>query len=121
MEDYQDGYPRQAAFQSSEPCFSIYRAFNYLHARVILELQDELRCLEDDLSDMDKMDFDNGDEERLKSRGHDLRQAKREKTESARAKLIAAIRDKLVSYGMPLFALFLPLLISFSPWEVKEH
>ena len=100
MEDYQNGYPRQAAFQSSEPSFSIYRAFNYLHSRVILELQDELRCLEDNLSDLDKIDFDNGDGRRLKSRACDIRQAKREKTNSKRAQLIAAIRDKLVSYGM---------------------
>jgi hypothetical protein len=99
VEDYQNGYPRQAAFQSSEPSFSIYRAFNYLHSRVLLELQDELRCLEDNLSDLDKIDFDNGDKKRLKSRTYDLRQAKREKTDSKRAQLISAIRDKLVSYG----------------------
>jgi aspartyl-tRNA synthetase len=66
---------------------------------VILELQDELRCLEDNLSNLDTMDVENGDGKRLKSRAYDLRQAKREKTDSTRAQLITAIRDKLVSYG----------------------
>lgn len=99
MQDYPKGYPLQAAFQSSEPSWSIYRGFNYLHSRVLLELQDELRCLEEELTDLDLIDLENGDGKRLRSRKDDLRQAKREKTKSQRASLLAAIRDKLVNYG----------------------
>lgn len=99
MQDYPIGYPRQAAFQSSESSWSIYRGFSYLHSRVILELQDELRCLEKQLTEMDEMDLENGEGKRLQSRDHDLLHAAREKTVSLRAKLIGSIRDKLVSYG----------------------
>lgn len=114
MEDYAAGYPRQAAFQSSEPSFSIYRAFNYLHSRVVLELQDELRCLEDDLSRLDRIDVENGDGKRLKSRAIDLRHSKREKTDNKRAQVIAAIRDKLVSYGTSNYVCYY-CLFNFSP------
>jgi hypothetical protein len=99
VQKYVHGYPLQAAFQSSESSWSIYRGFNYLHARVILEMQDELRCLEDNLKDMDEMDLENGDGIRLMSRKDDLQQARSENKESARAKLIEKIRHKLVSYG----------------------
>ncbi|ORY09511.1 hypothetical protein BCR34DRAFT_589249 [Clohesyomyces aquaticus] len=98
LQDFPRGYPLLAAFQSSEPSFSIYRCFNYLHSRVILELQDELRVLEKDLTKLDKIDSNNGNEKRLGSRANDLKQAQAEKTESKRAKLIASIRDKLVNY-----------------------
>ena len=43
----------QAAFHSGEPSTSIYRRFGYLHSRVILELQDQLRELEEDLKNLD--------------------------------------------------------------------
>ncbi|CAN9108602.1 unnamed protein product [Alternaria alternata] len=98
LEDYPEGYPRQAAFQSSEPSWSIYRGFNYLHSRVILELQDELRCLEKGLTDMDLIDSKNGNEKPLRSRSGDLKQAKRAKTTSKRAHIINEIRCKLVNY-----------------------
>ncbi|KAF2684473.1 hypothetical protein K458DRAFT_418039 [Lentithecium fluviatile CBS 122367] len=98
LQDYPVGYPKQAAFQSSDPSWSIYRAFGYLHSRVILELQDELRCMEEELTELDLMDLENGDGHRLRSRKDDRQQAKRENTESCRAKLIAAIRGKLVDY-----------------------
>lgn len=53
-DDYPRGYPLQAAFQSSEPSVSIYRGFGYLHSRVILELQEQLRELEECLKDLDE-------------------------------------------------------------------
>jgi hypothetical protein len=93
------GIPLQAAFQSSESSWSIYRGFNYLHSRVILELQDELRCLEKKLTETDEMDLENGDGKRLRSRHSDLQQASREKIDSVRTNLINTIRSKLVSYG----------------------
>lgn len=99
VEDYPIGYPLQAAFQSSESSWSIYRAFNYLHARVILELQEELRDLENKLKKLDESDLENGNVKRLMSRKDELKQAKREKTGSARLILIETIRGKLVEYG----------------------
>ncbi|KAH7121196.1 hypothetical protein B0J11DRAFT_590106 [Dendryphion nanum] len=98
LQDYQPGYPQQAAFQSSDHSFSIYRGFNYLHSRVILELQDELRCLEKDLNSMDKMDTKNGKSERVTARAKDLSWARREGKPSKRAELLEKIRSKLVNY-----------------------
>ena len=39
VEDHPEGYPMLAAFQSNDPAFSIYRNFEYLHSRVLLDLQ----------------------------------------------------------------------------------
>ncbi|UPX20962.1 uncharacterized protein EKO05_0011169 [Ascochyta rabiei] len=57
LEKYPEGYPRLAAFQSSESSFSIYRSFGYLHSRVILSMQNELHELEDNLKDLDNADL----------------------------------------------------------------
>ncbi|KAH9869038.1 hypothetical protein J1614_008115 [Plenodomus biglobosus] len=99
LQSYPRGYPRQAAFQASEHSFSIYRGFEYLHSRVILEMQDELRCLEDNLQELDESD-NNPDRDRcLSSRAFDLKQAKKDgKLCSERATLLSTIRDKLISY-----------------------
>lgn len=80
------GYPRWAAFQSSESCFSIYRSFDYLHSRVILSLQDELRNLEMKLK---RLDDGEEDEDALKSN----RAAGPERSD-----LLAKIAEKLVRY-----------------------
>lgn len=90
------GYPHLAAFQSSESSFSIYRSFDYLHSRVILDLQDELRVLEEGLSELDEADSSAEDSRRklrVASRTADLRQEK-----SQRAELLSTIHDKLVRY-----------------------
>jgi len=108
VDEFPEGYPRLAAFKSSEPCFSIYRGFSYLHSRVLLQMQDELRSLEDNLISLDKTDFDNGDCKRLKSRICDLTQAKRENVQSKRVQLLSKIKDKLEQYGTEL------LVIQFS-------
>jgi hypothetical protein len=100
VEDSTIGYSRLAAFESSEPSFSLYRGFGYLHSRVLLELQDEIRILERDLDDLDKMDHENKNYRRLKSRAVDIRDAKREGQQITRRTLIAEIRDKLVQYGI---------------------
>ncbi|KAI4943807.1 hypothetical protein J4E86_009772 [Alternaria arbusti] len=92
LQEYPTGYPLQAAFQSSESSWSIYRGFSYLHARVILDLQDELRCLEEDL---EEVDLENEGEDRLRSRKDDLRFAKDQGIVSPRASLLEKIRSKL--------------------------
>lgn len=99
VESFPVGYPLQAAFQSSEPSFSIYRSFGYLHSRVILQLQDELRSLEDNLEKLDGRDSSR--EERgdcVTSREADLMQAKRDRKPSERAHLLTQICDKLQRY-----------------------
>lgn len=49
VEDYASGYPKLAAFFDSDDQFSVYRRFGYLHSRLLLYKQDELRELEDRL------------------------------------------------------------------------
>jgi hypothetical protein len=99
VQEYPLGYPRQAAFQSSESSWSIYRAFDYLHSRVILDLQEDLRGLERKLVDLDEMDVENGNEDRVTSRKDDLEAAREAGEESKRANLVHTIRTKLVNYG----------------------
>ncbi|PSN69310.1 hypothetical protein BS50DRAFT_490981, partial [Corynespora cassiicola Philippines] len=99
VQDYPRGYPAQAAYQSSEASWSIYRAFNYLHSRVILELQDELRCLEENLAELDGRDSIHAKRKKLvSSRMADLNEAMRNNETSQRAKLLETIRAKLVHY-----------------------
>ncbi|EAT79898.1 hypothetical protein SNOG_12600 [Parastagonospora nodorum SN15] len=98
IQDYPMGYPRQAAFQSSEPSWSIYRAFDYLHSRVILDLQEDLRSLETKLVSLDEIDVERGDGNRVTSRKDDLERAREDNVESKRASLLSTIRGKLVSY-----------------------
>lgn len=86
MEDHALGYPRLAAFESSEPSFSLYLCFKCLHSRVLLELQHEIRCLEDDLAAMDEMDESNGKDKCLKSIEIDHRQARRDGGSRKRSK-----------------------------------
>lgn len=96
LEDYPEGYPRLAAFQSSESSFSIYRSFDYLHSRVILNMQDELRVLEENLHNLDLEDSrveDANQKLRVSSRTADIRQK-----ESARMSLLSRIHDKIVHY-----------------------
>lgn len=99
VEEYVRGYPRLAAFESSEPSFSLYRKFKYLHSRVLLELQHEIQCLESDLTSMDEMDYSNGKQDILQSIEIDHRQAKQEGIRRKRTKLVNLIRGKLVHYG----------------------
>jgi len=78
VSDFPSGYPLQAAFQSSTHEFSIYRNFSYLHSRVILELQDQLREFEGKLQVLDKLHSNSKDHEqrsRVRSRVKDLEAA----------------------------------------------
>jgi hypothetical protein len=56
VESCGDGYPYLAAFLDSDENFMIYRRFGFLHARLLLQKQDELRIMEEELDRMDKRD-----------------------------------------------------------------
>lgn len=112
VEDYPVGYPRLAAFKSSEPNFSLYRSFKYLHARVILELQYDIQNLERDLAELDLIDSDNGDRRRLMSITADKRQAKREGRSRKRGELIDQIQEKLIKYGNTPTIIMMAILLT---------
>ena len=80
MEDTPNGFPRLAAFQSSETNFSLYRSFNYLHSRILLDLQDEITSLEKELDQVDRED-DRLNSGRLRSREIDVEAALEEEDE----------------------------------------
>jgi hypothetical protein len=96
VEETPNGFPRLAAFQSSEANFSLYRSFSYLHSRVLLDLQDEITILEAELDEIDWHDFGE-DENRLKSRDFDVRQPDDTRN---RKVVLREIKAKLMEYGM---------------------
>ncbi len=102
MESCPEGYPRLAAFLSSEHSFSIYRGFGYLHSRVLLSLQDHIVSLERELDQKDSFDQQNGLTRRLQSRARDERESRRDGEERPRDQILDDIRRKLVEYGASL-------------------
>jgi hypothetical protein len=98
VEETPNGFPRLAAFQSSEANFSLYRSFSYLHSRVLLDLQDEITTLEAELDEIDWRDHDE-DEDRLKSRDFDVRQPDDTRN---RKVVFREIKAKLMEYGTSL-------------------
>ncbi|OCL11263.1 hypothetical protein AOQ84DRAFT_386949 [Glonium stellatum] len=86
------GYPRLAAFLNSDENFLLCRKYGFLHNRVLLYRQDELRELESQLLDLDAED-EELDKRALRSRTRD---DKREG--SLRKALIQEIDDKLKEY-----------------------
>ncbi|KAA6412628.1 MAG: hypothetical protein FRX48_03620 [Lasallia pustulata] len=99
LESCPDGYPRLAAFQSSDQNFIIYRGYSYLHSRLLLYLQHEIACAEKELDLMDKDDFEDDTEDGafyrkcLKSRDKDdVREGR------PRRELLYKIKDLLLQY-----------------------
>ena len=118
VEDHPIGYPRQAAFADSDESFAIYRRFGYLHARLIMHRQDELRELEEELSSKDTIDNrDEGRQRRLKSREIDDKLSIREKQgDASRSALFDKIEAKVLKYGKPV-----PILWSTSPYPTGKQ
>jgi hypothetical protein len=56
VERCEEGYPYLAAFLDSDENFMIYRRFGFIHARLLLQKQDELRMMEEALDRMDQRD-----------------------------------------------------------------
>ncbi|KAL6707392.1 hypothetical protein ACN47E_004171 [Coniothyrium glycines] len=97
LEDTPRGYPRLAAFQSSEANFALYRSFSYLHSRILLDLQDEITALEKELDEVDWDDSED-DPERLHSRETDVDRAASEGASRNRRVILREIRTKLMEY-----------------------
>jgi hypothetical protein len=109
VEECPRGYPRLAAFLDSDPNFMLFRRFGFLHARVLLNKQDELRVLEKQLDQVD------GEDERenhklLECRVRDARHQPCGGKKGRQA-LLQDIEKKLTEYGM-LFSCFLVPLIT---------
>lgn len=98
MEDTPNGYPRLAAFQSSEANFGLYRSFSYLHSRILLDLQDEITTLERELDELDEDDECDAPE-RLKSREIDEERTANDGSNRTRRVILREIRQRLMEYG----------------------
>ncbi|KAH7085930.1 hypothetical protein BKA63DRAFT_529459 [Paraphoma chrysanthemicola] len=97
LEGTPNGFPRLAAFHSSEANFSLYRSFSYLHSRVLLDLQDEITSLERELDEIDLDDAEE-DPDRLRSREIDVDRAADEGTSRNRRVILREIKEKLIEY-----------------------
>lgn len=99
MENTPNGFPRLAAFQSSEANFALYRSFSYLHSRVLLDLQDEITTLEKELDEVDWDDHDE-DPDRLRTRDYDIENTNNSGSIRTRKVVMGEIKAKLLEYGM---------------------
>lgn len=97
LEATPNGYPRLAAFQASEANFALYRSFDYLHSRILLDLQDEITSLEKELDEIDEED-EMDCPARLRSRELDVSKAAQEEGERNRRVILDEIRVKLMQY-----------------------
>ena len=94
------GYPRQAAFADSDDSFMIYRRFGYIHSRLLLNKQDELRELEADLRDMDLIDA-SSEEGALCLKSRELDEERNDiQGLGPRRALLEKIEQKTLQYGM---------------------
>lgn len=101
MEQYPIGYPQVSAVLNSDNCFSIFRRFGYLHSRLLIQRQDELRELEKHLADIDEQDWKGNDDTRecLQSRELDECRQPPPLPGRSRQELIDKIEDKTLKYG----------------------
>jgi hypothetical protein len=76
----------------------IYRRFGFLHARLLLQKQDELREMERTLDQIDKADLFSEDALALQSRKADENRVVQDGTKS-RPALLSKIEDTILKYG----------------------
>lgn len=95
MDETPNGYPRLAAFQSSESNFSLYRSFSYLHSRILLDLQDDITNLEKDL---DVIDFNDSREDSSRLSSCEYDRTSDENDARTRRVILKEIRTKLMEY-----------------------
>lgn len=80
----------------------LYRRFGYLHSRILLRKQDELRKLEAELDEYDDVDAEGTDQQRrlLMSRDSDeASDSKEPEGTRTRTKILDEIVEKLDEYG----------------------
>ncbi|MCJ1475224.1 hypothetical protein MMC13_003885 [Lambiella insularis] len=102
VEDSPRGFPYVASYLDSEDTFAVFRRFGWVHTRLLLNKQDELRVLESDLRAMDKLDGDNASSRKyLQSRTKDnARQLPPGRI--SRQQLLDTLEKKTLEYGQLL-------------------
>jgi len=75
----------------------IYRRFGFLHARLLLQKQDELRLMEEELDEIDQRDARSNNTIVLQCREDD--DARTDQEGNTRKSLLSKIEDTLLKYG----------------------
>lgn len=91
----------------SDDNFMVYRRFGFLHARLLLQKQDELKKIEWELDLMDKCDWEDGEDARVGLRSRDVDEARTLDPGLETRKKLLARAEKLVNeYGKTEIFLF---------------
>lgn len=91
-----------STFLDSDENFMLYRRFGYLHSRLLLRKQDQLRKLEMELDDYDDYDADGPEERRRTLLSRDSDEAADRKLPPGtrtRTQILEEIEKKLATYG----------------------
>ena len=100
VEDYPLGYPRVAALLGSAEQLSIYRRYGYLHARLLLYKQDQLRVLETELDQLDKIDSCGNERAQICLMSREKDRNRKDDAKGEREALLAKIETMLLEYGI---------------------
>lgn len=96
-----------ATFQSSDRNFLQYRAFGYLHSRVLSDMQFDIEQIEGELDDLDRWEKTHGDVRKLSCRRRDSHRTPEELAAAGfpahfkrcRPVLLSDLRLRLLEYG----------------------
>jgi hypothetical protein len=110
VDDSAGGYAQIATFQSSDRSFLQYRAFSFLHCRVLSGLQCDIERLEEELDELDSHDMRDVDGKtlrKLESKARDDVQGPEDiaaglypdHLKRSRSQVVSELRLKLSEYG----------------------
>lgn len=89
VKDFHPGYPTFATFLDSDESFTLYRRFGYLQSRLLLDQQDELRCLEAQLDELDKSEENSRPDSTFTREGQGQQ----------RQEILSLVKTKFCDYG----------------------
>ncbi|PQE09657.1 Peptidase C14 caspase domain protein [Rutstroemia sp. NJR-2017a BVV2] len=102
LSENQSSYRSLSIFLNSDEEFQVYPRFGYLHSRLLLTKQHEIRQLEAELDEMDQADEDQEDKLRASSRKYDVKLEQQELKVNpdvrTRTKILEETEIKLKSY-----------------------
>jgi len=96
VQDCPRGYPLLAAFLDSDENFMVYRRFGFLHSRILLKKQEQLRQLEQSLDRLDQHENAKSSRSLVTMEHYDGDEGKE------RRELEEKIEQKLLEYGQDL-------------------
>ena len=94
------GYPRTAAYLAAGTDSLMFRDFSYLRTRLILNQQDELRCLERQLKEIDDNEASNQESQVYLRSWEKDNSRPRSSTKDSRVHILEQVYLKLQKYGM---------------------